>query len=112
MELIHGIGAVPSTLHPRIAIWRPYGVVENIEGGRSYYLKNASQVSRNDFERNLAKIHPCYPASNTYIPRKGATYSLNLHPNHGVLWDQKDSGEGEKREIPSTRWTMVDELND
>ena len=30
-EWIHGIGAVPSTLHQRISIWRQDGVVENIE---------------------------------------------------------------------------------
>ena len=30
-EWIHGVGAVPSTLHQRIAIWREDGLVENTE---------------------------------------------------------------------------------
>lgn len=47
-----------------------------------------------------------------YIPRKGATYSFNLHSNHGFLWDQEDPGEGVEGEIPSTGWTMVDEPNE
>lgn len=30
-EWIHGVGAVPSSMHQRIIIWRPDGIVENIE---------------------------------------------------------------------------------
>ncbi|XP_058764406.1 uncharacterized protein LOC131637855 [Vicia villosa] len=30
-EWIHGVQAVPSTLHQRVAIWRPDGIVENVE---------------------------------------------------------------------------------
>ena len=30
-EWIHRIGAVPSSMHQRITIWRPDGIVENIE---------------------------------------------------------------------------------
>ena len=37
-EWIHGIGAVPSSMHQRVTIWRPDGIVENIEADQSYYL--------------------------------------------------------------------------
>jgi len=36
-EWILGVGAVPSTLHQRIAIWREDGLVENIEADQSYF---------------------------------------------------------------------------
>lgn len=38
-EWIHGVGAVPSALHQRIEIWRPDGVVKNIEADKSFFLK-------------------------------------------------------------------------
>lgn len=36
-EWIHGVGAVPSSLHQRIAIWKNDGIVENIEADQGYY---------------------------------------------------------------------------
>ncbi|XP_050876769.1 uncharacterized protein LOC127080502 [Lathyrus oleraceus] len=37
-EWIHGIEAVPSTVHQRLIIWRKDGIMENIEANQSYYL--------------------------------------------------------------------------
>lgn len=36
-ECIHGIGAVPSTVHQRLIIWRKDGIVGNIKADQSYY---------------------------------------------------------------------------
>ena len=30
-EWIHGVGAVPSSMHQRLVLWREDGIVENIE---------------------------------------------------------------------------------
>ena len=37
-EWIHDIGAVPSSMHQCVSIWRQYGIVENIEADQSYFL--------------------------------------------------------------------------
>ena len=60
-EWIHGIGAVPSSMHQRVIMWRPDGIVENIEADQSYYLGEINSVGKNDFDRNLARIGTCNP---------------------------------------------------
>ncbi|XP_057445025.1 uncharacterized protein LOC130737287 [Lotus japonicus] len=51
-EWIHGVGAVPSTLHQRISIWKTDGVVENVQADQSYYLAEAGYVNKKNFEKN------------------------------------------------------------
>lgn len=34
----HGVVVVPSNLHQKISIWRPDGIVENVEVDQSYFL--------------------------------------------------------------------------
>lgn len=55
---IHEIGAVPSTLHQRVSIWRKDGIIENIESDQTYYKAEVGKVGRRGFDRNLAKIPP------------------------------------------------------
>ena len=57
-EWIHGVGAVPSTLHQVVSIWRPDGIVENIEADQSYFVVDVSYVGKHNFERSLAYIAP------------------------------------------------------
>jgi len=45
-EWIHGVGAVPSTLHQRIAIWRKDGLVENDEADQSYFLAEVNNINQ------------------------------------------------------------------
>jgi len=45
-EWIHGVGAVPSILHQRIAIWRKDGLVENIEADQSYFLAEVNNITK------------------------------------------------------------------
>ncbi|MCI39059.1 hypothetical protein A2U01_0060288, partial [Trifolium medium] len=58
-EWIYGIGAVPSTLHQRLTIWRDDGLVENIEADQSFYLSKVDQITKHTFDKNLASIAPC-----------------------------------------------------
>ncbi|XP_024632807.1 uncharacterized protein [Medicago truncatula] len=50
-EWIHGVGAVPSTLHQRIAIWKEDGLLENIEADQSYFLAEANNITKKNFEK-------------------------------------------------------------
>src|SRR4051812_27500446 len=87
-EWIHGVAAVPSTMHQRVTIWREDGIVENIEGDQSYYMAEVNQVNKTNFDRNLANIGPCHAAEEMYSPNKNALYYLTLHPN-GFQWDRE-----------------------
>jgi len=57
-EWIQGVGAVPSTMHQRIAIWRKDGLVENIEADRSYFLAEVNNITKKNFDKKLASIPP------------------------------------------------------
>ena len=100
-EWIHDIGAVPSSMHQRVSIWREDGIMENIEAGQSYFLVEVNQVDRSNFDRNLENIGPCSPAEGAYSPNKNALYYLTLHPTHGFQWDREIMGEkGDIKGLP------------
>lgn len=61
-EWLHGVGAVPSSVHQRFLIWREDGVVENIEADQGYFMDNVNNVGKKEFKRKLANISPCLPA--------------------------------------------------
>jgi len=44
-EWIHGVGAVPSTLHQSQSIWREDSLVENIEDDQSYFLAEVNTIT-------------------------------------------------------------------
>lgn len=85
--------------------------MENIEVDYSYYMVGVSKIGKRNFDRNLAKIPPCYAAEEVYTPQKDATYFLNLHPCHGFIWakEQVENQSVEEVSMPPIRWTMVDE---
>src|ERR1044072_2736704 len=56
-EWIHGVGAVPSTLHHVLSIWREYRVVKNIEADQSYFLAEVAQINRANFETRMTLHH-------------------------------------------------------
>ncbi|XP_050915465.1 uncharacterized protein LOC127130515 [Lathyrus oleraceus] len=82
-EWIHGVGAVPSSMHQRIAIWRPDGIVENIEADQSYFMTEINNVNSQSFDKNLAHIPPCSPAEFDLKATDNAYCSMYLHPTHG-----------------------------
>lgn len=53
---IHKIGVVPSTLHQRLSIWCPYGIVKNIKVDHSCFTYDVNVVNKRDFDKNLATI--------------------------------------------------------
>ncbi|KAI5388210.1 hypothetical protein KIW84_074053 [Lathyrus oleraceus] len=57
-ELIHGFGAIPSSIHQRIMIWRPYGIVENIKADQGYFKTPINHVDKLQFDKHLATIAP------------------------------------------------------
>jgi len=58
IEWIHGVEAVPYTLHQRISIWRKDGLVENIEADQSYFLAEVNNITKKNFDKQLAYISP------------------------------------------------------
>ena len=89
-EWIHGVGAVPSSMHQRLLLWRPVGMVENIEADQSYYLGEVNHLGLADFDKNLAHIGPCPTPDFDLAPAPNTFCSLYLHPEHGFQWDRED----------------------
>lgn len=82
-EWIHGVGAIPSSMHQRIIIWRPNGIVENIEADQGYFKTPINHVDRCQFDKHLATIAPCDSAKFAFTPDDNAYCSLSFHPHYG-----------------------------
>lgn len=67
-EWIHDIGAVPSSLHQKIFIWRNNGIVENIEDNQGYFMDEVNHVDKRHFDKNMANIAPWSPYGFTFAP--------------------------------------------
>ena len=63
-------GAVPSTLHQRIAIWRKDGLVENIEADQSYFLAEVNNITKKNIDKKLAFIPPVMSLGPKYTVSK------------------------------------------
>ena len=77
-EWIHGVGAVPSTLHQRIVIWRKDGLVENIEADQSYFLAEVNNITKKTFDKKLASIPPVMSLGPKYTISEDERYSMRL----------------------------------
>jgi len=58
-EWIHGVGAVPSTMHQRLSLWKENGVLENIKANQSYFVAEVANITKKTFDKQLARIGPC-----------------------------------------------------
>jgi hypothetical protein len=85
-EWIHGVGAVPSTLHQVVSIWRDDGVVENIEADQSYFLAEVAQINRANFETRMAHIAPYSALGNEFSHPGNLEYAMRLDPIIGFMW--------------------------
>ena len=106
-EWIHGVGAVPSSMHQRLILWRPDGIVENIEADQSYYLGEVNHLGRADFDKNLAHIGPCPTPDFDMAPAPNTFCSLYRHPEHDFQWDREDLAHIDVRgltDIQPTGW--------
>jgi hypothetical protein len=88
-EWIHGVGAVPSTLHQRLSIWREDGVVENIEADQSYFRTEVHHITKHSFDKKLANISPCTEQGFAYTPTENVYHSVKLDPTHGFIWQRE-----------------------
>jgi hypothetical protein len=114
-EWIHGVGAVPSTLHQRLILWREDNIIENIEADQSFYMSEVDHITKKTFDKNLALIAPCGERDSGF---RGATdnvyHSVRLHPTHGFCWDREeiDDFPPEDGVIPPSGWDDEDPNHD
>lgn len=88
-EWIHGVGAVPSTLHQRIAIWREDGLVENIEADQSYFRAEVHHITRENFDKQLANIPPVMSLGPKFTLAEDEMYTMKLHPGCRFMWERE-----------------------
>jgi len=88
-EWIHGVGAVPSTLHQRIATWREDGLVENIEADQSYFLVDVNNITKKNFDKQLANIPPVMSLGPKYTIAEDEMYSMKLQPGSSFVWERE-----------------------
>lgn len=89
MELIHGVGDVPLSLHQRISIWREDDIMDNVEEDQSYYMEEVNHVSRRTFDNNLANIMSCPLKDQGFRPQDNMFHLVILHPTHGFMWERE-----------------------
>ena len=88
-EWIHGVGVVPSTMHQRLTLWKEDGVLKNIEADQSYFLAEVATVTKNTFDKQLAKIAPCAASGFGYEDQYNFLWSMKLHLKDGFTWKKK-----------------------
>lgn len=76
-------------MHQRIIIWRPDGIMENIEAYQGYFKTPINHTDRCQFDTYLANIAPCDSADFAFTPDDNAYCSLLLHPYNGFRWDKE-----------------------
>ncbi|WJX12140.1 hypothetical protein P8452_02669 [Trifolium repens] len=104
-EWIHGVGAVPSTLHQRLIIWRDDGIVENVEADQSYFKTEVHHLTKHSFDKKLATISPYTERDFAHRSPGNVHHSIKLDPTHGFLWEEEDGnsedGEYEGHNYPT-----------
>ena len=70
-EWIHGIGAIPSTLHQRFYIWKKDGLVEKVEADQRYYKVDEFKGGKKSFDQHLANLALC--DNDNYTPNETQT---------------------------------------
>lgn len=103
-EWIHGIGAVPSTMHQRLTIWRKDEIVENIEADQSYYKAEIPKGVKRSFDQHLANVAPCDDESGSYTSANTGRV-LHLDPDYGFVWDDREGEIEPEEETPPTGWS-------
>lgn len=88
IEWLHGVGCVPSSMHQRITIWKPDGVVDTIEVDPSFFRADVNHIDRFNFDRKSANISPRRPAGGGYnFEGREVSYTVNLHPQYMFTWE-------------------------
>jgi hypothetical protein len=87
-EWIHGVGAVPSTVHQRIAIWSEDGLVENVEADQSYFMAEVNTVTKKNFDKQLVKISLVLSLGPKYVVSEDEMYTMRLHLDC-LVWERE-----------------------
>lgn len=74
-------------MHQRLSIWREDGLLENIEADQSYFLTEVNNITKKDFDKQLASIPPCISLGPGYEVQENEMFSMKLHPNVGFIWE-------------------------
>ncbi|WJX94327.1 hypothetical protein P8452_75756 [Trifolium repens] len=92
-EWIHGVGAVPSTMHQKLIVWREDGLVEYVEADQSAYVTDINNVTLQTFDKNLAQIAPCGDQNEAFNNEVAGVdeilHSVRLHHTHGFCWERE-----------------------
>jgi hypothetical protein len=84
-EWIHGVGAVPSTMHQRLTLWREDGVLENIEADQIYFMVDVDTITRKTFDKQMAKITPYNAFELGYEDQDNFLWSMKIHLKDGYI---------------------------
>lgn len=80
-EWFHGVRCIPFSMHQRITIWKPDGVIETIEADQSFFRVDVNHINKLYFDRKLANIPTCRPHEGKYnFEGREVRYMVNLHP--------------------------------
>jgi hypothetical protein len=82
------VGAVPSTVHQRIDIWRDDGLVENVEVDQSYFLAEVNTITKKNFDKQLANISPVLSLGPKYVVSEDEVCTMKLHLD-GFVWERE-----------------------
>lgn len=108
---IHGVGAVPSTVHQRIPIWKKDGLVENVEADQSYFMAEVNNITKKFFDKQLAHIPPVMASGPKYTISDNEMYSMKLQPGSGFVWEREfrehDYVMVNQEEIPSEERNLL-----
>ena len=74
-------------MHQRLSIWREDGLLENIEADQSYFLAEVNNITKKNFDKQLASILPCISLGPGYEVQDNEMFFMKLHPNAGFIWE-------------------------
>lgn len=84
-EWIHDVRAVSSTMHKKLLIWRPDGILENFEVGQNYFLAKVDKVNKRTFDKKLETISPFIFVGMKFSMQEDIFYSIKLYPTYGFF---------------------------
>lgn len=92
-QWLHGVGCVPSSMHQRIIIWKPDGIVERIEADQSFFRADVNHIDRLSFDQKLANISPCRPTGEGInFEGREVCYKVTLQPQYWFTCEYETIG--------------------
>jgi len=63
--------------------------VENIEADQSYFLAEVNNITKKNFDKQLANIPPILSLGPKYTITEDEMYSMKLQPESGFVWERE-----------------------